>query len=86
MEVNISMENYQEEFDPWDFIKDYYLVTDDTELPAQTQHTLRCYHETFQKIPHDVKVLDYGAGPVVFYVISAAAKASEIVLAEYTSG
>ena len=76
------MENYQEEFDPSEFLKDYYLVTE--ELPALAKHALRCYHETFQKIPDDVKVLDYGAGPVIMYTISAAAKASEIVLAEYT--
>ena len=76
------MENYQEEFDPADFVKDFYPVTE--ELPSQAKHTLRCYHDALQKIPNNVKVLDYGAGPVIFYVISAAAKASEIVLAEYT--
>ena len=35
-------------------------------------------------VPRGVKVLDYGSGPVILCSISAAAKASEIVLAEYT--
>ena len=42
------------------------------------QHTFRCYHEAFQNLPSDVKVLDYGAGPVVISTISAATKASQI--------
>ena len=76
------MENYEEEFDPLDFVKDYYTITD--ELPAQAKHTLRCYHDVFQKVPNGAKVLDYGAGPVVFYCTSAAEKASEIILAEFS--
>ena len=35
-------------------------------------------------VPDGVRVLDYGAGPVIVFAISAATKASEIVLADYT--
>ena len=45
---------------------------------------MQCLHESFQTVPCGVKVLDYGSGPVMLCTISAAAKASEIVLADYT--
>ena len=79
MAVNVSLENYQEEFDPSDFLKHYCCRTG--EIPCRVQHALRCYHEAFLTIPNGVTVLDYGAGPVM---ISAATKASEIVLCDYT--
>ena len=53
-------------------------------ISGRLKHTLRCYHEAFQTIPHGVTVLDYGAGPVIMSTISAATKASEIVLSDYT--
>ena len=55
-----------------------------TSLEAgRMEHALKFYHEAFLGIPNGVKVLDYGAGPVMMSTISAATKASDIVLAEY---
>ena len=48
------------------------------------KHRVQCLHESFQTVPCGVKVLDYGSGPVMLCTISAAAKASEIVFADYT--
>ena len=44
---------------------------------------LQCLHESFLNTQAGVKVLDYGAGPVIASTISAATKASEIILADY---
>ena len=41
-------------------------------------------HQFYQTVPTGVKILDIGTGPIISYMISAASKASEIVLAEYT--
>ena len=62
-------------------------------LPEQTltmhEFTMQKLHEHFQSVQAakpgtEFKVLDYGCGPVISNVISAARVASEIVLAEYT--
>lgn len=82
MEVNVSMENYEEEFEPSDYLKHHYICSPD--VPPQVKHMFRCYHDTFRALPSGLRVLDYGAGPVMCDVIPAASKASEIVMAEYT--
>ena len=54
------------------------------------EFTLQELHEPFQSQPDaactgaEFRVLDYGCGPVIANIISAARVASEIVLAEYT--
>ena len=49
-----------------------------------SQHMLRCFHSAFQDIPGGITVLDYGSGPSIKGTISAAAKASEIILSDYS--
>ena len=70
--------DYLDKFDPRSFLKRYDVVRD-----GQAGHMLRCFHEAFQRVQDNVKVLDYGAGPSLLPSIAAASKASEIVLAEY---
>ena len=82
MAVIVPKEKYHEVFDPAVFLKCYYAERLD--ISCLVKHTLRCYHEAFQTIPHGVTVLDYGTGPVIMSTISAATKASEIVLSDYT--
>ena len=50
----------------------------------RVKHSLSCYHNAFNGLSSNLKVLDYGCGPVIMNVISAATKASEIILAEYS--
>ena len=50
-----------------------------------SRHMLRCYHDAFQSLPRGLSVLDYGSGPSVRGTISAATKASEIVLSYYSA-
>ena len=77
----LSANEYQQVFDPSDYFQRYYAGN-----PPLAQHMLRCYHAAFQEVTGTaVKVLDYGAGPITLGSISAAAKASEIVLADYSA-
>ena len=70
-------------FEPSAFLKRYYTETGGTSYAVdRMQHTLRCYHDAMEKLPSGLKVLDYGSGPVIFGAISAATKASEIVLSD----
>ena len=45
---------------------------------------LECLHNSFKYLPNSLKVLDYGAGPVIMSTISAAGHASKIVLSDYS--
>ena len=70
-----------DEFDPWAFLN-YY-----EEVNVWHRHSLSVLHEFYKSYgspPIDLKILEFGAGPVISYEISAALCASEIVLSEYT--
>jgi 2-polyprenyl-3-methyl-5-hydroxy-6-metoxy-1,4-benzoquinol methylase len=73
---------YLETFDAASYLKQYFQF-EDPDTARRTKHTLRFYHNAFQTLPTGVRVLDYGAGPVLMSTISAATKASEIVLADF---
>ena len=76
-----SQQNY-ELFDPWDYVDEYDTVSD----PFH-RHSLKLLHEFYKSYgspPAGLKVLEFGAGPVIIYEISASLYASEIVLSEYT--
>ena len=72
----------QELFKPSEYLK--FLEAGFSSQNAWPLHSLQCLHESFQSVPNGVKVLDFGAGPVMLSTISAATKASEIVLADYS--
>ena len=75
MAVIVSMEDYLEKVGTTEYLK-RYACCKANDIPSHAQHMLRCYHEAFQNLPNDVKVLEYGAGPVIMLTISAAAKGS----------
>ena len=72
----ISGKDYQDKFDPYLYLGHFATL-------RNSRHMLRCYHGAFQSLPNNVTVLDYGSGPSVRATISAAVKASEIVLSDY---
>ena len=85
--ANVTRYDYQDKFEPSAFLNNNYKaskVSDIPIIPSKIKHKLKCLHESFLSIPQGVKVLDFGAGPVIASTISAATKASEIVLAEYS--
>ena len=71
--------DYLDKFDPYVFLRQYF-----GSVELESQHLLRCYHSTFQSLPSNISVLDYGSGPTIRQTISAAVKASEIVLSDYS--
>ena len=76
-----SGENYRDDFDPQAYLRSYDAVTEFHTHPIKLVHEL--FH-SYGSTSAGLKVLDYGAGPIVFFAISAARQASEIILSEYT--
>ena len=76
-----SGENYRDDFDPQAYLHYYEDVREFHTHPIKLVHEL--FH-SYGSTSAGLKVLDYGAGPIVFFAISAARQASEIVLSEYT--
>ena len=75
----LSGTDYHRKFQVSEYFNRYYAK------PAGPLYTsLRLYHEVFQSLPAGLRVLDYGSGPTIRTTISAATKASEIVLSDYT--
>ena len=71
--------DYHTRFDTLAYIKRYYEEIDGKE---RTYHSLRCFHDVFQSLPACLSILDYGSGPSIHTAISAATKASEIILSD----
>ena len=71
-----SSKEYIDRFQPGEYLKRYY--------GAFSFHSLDLYYKAFQSLPTGLRILDYGTGPVILTTISAATKASEIVLSDYS--
>ena len=76
----MAYSDFYQEFDTGAYLKIYDFKSSRMD---RLKHVLKFYHNAFLDIPSGVSVLDYGAGPVLMSTISAATKASEIVLAEF---
>ena len=81
--------DYHGTFDPRLFLQERFIATPGTPDNAIRNFVLENVAKFYQtiKVPANgegLSVLDYGCGPVIAWVISAAGLASEIVLAEYT--
>ena len=48
-------------------------------------NALRCCYEGLKSLPDGLKILDYGTGPSLHETVLTAAKASEIVLSDYSA-
>ena len=70
-----------------DFDSDSYLKTRfrSVNVGGRVLFPLEMFHREFLDLPGSLKILDYGTGPVIMNQISPATKASEIILAEYSS-
>ena len=77
--VYCTGKDFLDKFDPSAFLR-YYTVIRGT----CNEHRLRHYHDAFGTLPQNIVVLDYGCGPTLLSTISAATKASEIVMSDYS--
>ena len=73
-----SGRDYIDKFDPSKYLQKHAHL-------GKSQHMLRCYHSAFQVFPRQLSVLDYSSGPTLRSAISAATRASEIVLSDYSA-
>ena len=73
----LSWKDYPDKFQPAKFLKKYYGDSSYSE-------SLGFYHKAFNSLPTGLRILDYGTGPSIWTTISAATKASEIVLSDYS--
>ena len=73
-------EGIYKSFDPEGYVK--HLFASETTV---SNYLLKCLAKFYNSLPcsASLRVLDYGCGPSLAYSISAASKASEIVLADY---
>ena len=74
----LSGEDYQDKFSASDYLQRYY-----SDLSNHHFISLDFYHDVFQSLPNGLRILDYGTGPSVLTTISAAPKASEIILSDF---
>ena len=72
-----SGKDYLDKFSPLSYLNTYVDI-------EGRRHMLNCYHKAFSALPRDITILDYGSGPSIVGAISAAAKASSIVLSDYS--
>ena len=61
-----------------DYLQKYY-----TNPAGHHYLSLRCYHDAFQSLPSGLRILDYGTGPSILTTVSAAPKASVIILSDF---
>ena len=79
MERILFGEDYYDKFNPQDYLREYYNVTNHL-------FGLKELHDFYQSYPSTakLKILDIGSGPSIANTISAAPHAAAIVLSEYT--
>ena len=73
----LSWKDYPDKFQPGEYLKRYYGASG--RIPMMDP-----YYKAFQGLPSDLRILDYGTGATIFTSISAATKASEIILSDYS--
>jgi hypothetical protein len=67
-----------EEFNPKAYLHEYY-----SDLGAENSALLRFFVDAYKAIPHDSSLLDFGGGPTIYPLISAANKVKEIHFCDY---
>ena len=78
-------EDYIDHFDPRAYLNNYYKGEGD-KVEVEYEFPLKCYHEFWStKIAKkNLRVLEFGGGPCIYDLISAAPYAEEIIFAEYS--
>jgi hypothetical protein len=66
------------EFDPIDYLNEYYA-----DIGAENFELLRFLADVSRRLPRGGVLLDFGGGPTIYTLISAASRVSEIHFADY---
>ena len=75
--------SYQDKFDPQAYLSMYFKDLSDPVRVFPLKH-FHEFYKTYGQTKANLKILDYGTGPTIAYVISAVPYAAEIVLSDYT--
>ena len=67
-------------FDPWMYLQYYQEINVGHRFSLNFLHE---FYKSYESSPVGLKILEFGAGPIICFQISAALYASEIVLSEY---
>ncbi len=76
----ITPNNYND-FDPRRYLEEYYAT-----VVPENRELLRFLVESFESLPPDLDVLDFGGGPCLYTALTAARTAGTIIHAEYLTG
>ena len=77
-------EDYHTKFDPKAYLRNYYNGAGD-QVELSREFALRFFDEFWSKKgKRNARVLDFGGGPAIYDLISAAPYAEEIIFAEYS--
>ena len=72
-------EDYHSKFDPKTYLKNH------SQVESYSEFSLGCFHEFWSKmVKRNARVLDFGGGPAIYDLISAAPYAQDIIFAEYS--
>ena len=85
MDVVHFGEDYNSQFDTKAYLSDFFKAEDD-KVELHSGFSLRSLHEFWFKMAakKNLRVLNFGGGPCIYDLISAAPYAQEIIFAEYS--
>ena len=89
MELLRAGNDYEKFFDARSYVRSRFTAKDGVVSDEEYQtFNLCCYHEFYRKYGSDLdvesaRVLEFGGGPCIFPLISAASHVKEIVFSEY---
>ena len=65
-------------FNPQEYLEEYYA-----QLSEENAFLLDFYHETYDRLPAGLSVLELGGGPTLYQLLSASRRAREIVFTDF---
>ena len=65
-------------FCPKQYFTEYY-----SQIGSENSFLLKFFHQAYQNVAFDTRVLEFGGGPTIYQILSAALKVKEIVFADY---
>ena len=77
-----NQKDYQDKFDPQDYLQTYYPDSSFEQLRFVLKQ-VHTFYQSYKSSETKLKILDVGSGPVIAQAISAAPYASEIVLSDF---
>jgi hypothetical protein len=78
LEAEEETEKDFQKFSPSDYLKEYY-----SEIENEDRHHLRCLAKAYANETKDLTLLEFGGGPTLYQLVSAAPNVKEIHFSDY---